>query len=285
MKKILFLLFFAVFTSIPASAKDIIPQGSILFATDLDGTMYAKNSEPSIEYKGQLNKLKEWLKKDNVLSIYVTARNLRLVEEVIKKYDLPIPDFVAAEVGTNLYERKKNKWHRVKEWRSELNKYWEKNTGEIIRGFMDKQEGAKPQEDDNQGEFKKCYYVYTHESAEKIRKKLRGYLDNLGIKVTMLVSGSGERLYVDFLPINGSKGDVVNFVAKRLNIPMEMVFYSGDSGNDEDALICGACAAFVGTDEINLAKELKKKHPKIYITKQPQIFGVIEGLKYCKFWF
>jgi HAD superfamily hydrolase (TIGR01484 family) len=248
-----------------------------LFSTDLDGTMFNERTEQTDLQKQSVVKLKQYLSENKIPAVFISGRNIQEVEDVTKKYKLPIPDYVAADVGTQIYTRENNKWQSYQPWQDELEKCWPVNDTKKIHTLLASIKGMELQESFRQSRFKISYYYTTDKSAIDVHKWLKPQIDALGIKVKVLVSGK-SKLFIDFLPINGAKDAALEFLANKIGANIKNTFFSGDSGNDEPALLSPADAAFVGDPDTVYAEWLKKNHPKVFIAPSKQIVGVLEGL-------
>ena len=250
-----------------------------LFATDLDGTMFNERTTQTELQKKSVVKLKQYLSENKIPTVFISGRNIQEVEDVTKKYNLPIPDYIAADVGTQIYTRKNNKWQSYSPWQNKLEKYWPADDTKKIHTLLTKIKGMEPQEDFRQSRFKISYYYTTDKTSIDVYKWLKPQIDALGIKVKLLVSGN-SKLFIDFLPINGAKDAALEFLTNKLGANIKNTYFSGDSGNDEPALLSPADTAFVGGPDSIYAEWLRKKHPKIFIAPSKQIVGVLEGLQH-----
>lgn len=290
MKKMINLLVFFVISlclfTIPHNilAKPENPTKKLeLFTTDLDGTMFDKKTKQTDLHKTAIKKLKKFLSTNNIPAVFITGRNIQEIDEAIEKYGLPIPDYAAADVGTRIYKRERNKWQNLKAWHDELERFWSVEDSKKIHTLLSKIKGMEIQEVFRQNRFKISYYYKTNKSSVDVYKWLKPQVDALGLKITLLVSGPGSdpsKLFVDFLPINGAKDSAMLFVAKHIGADILNTYFSGNSGNDRPALLSPAKTAFVGGQNSDYAKWLKKNHPQVYITPSKQILGVVEGLQH-----
>jgi sucrose-6-phosphatase len=250
-----------------------------LFSTDLDGTMYDEATEQTDALNNSVKKLKIYLSKNKIPTVYISGRNIQQIDEVTKKYNLPIPDYVAADVGTQIYTRKNNEWQSYKPWQEELEKCWPADDTKKIHTLLAGIKGMEPQESFRQSRFKISYYYTTGKSAIDVHKWLKPQIDALGIKVKVLVSGK-SKLFIDFLPVNGAKDAALEFLANKIGANIKNTFFSGDSGNDEPALLSPSDTAFVGGPNTIYAEWIRKNHPKVFISPSKQIVGVLEGLQH-----
>jgi len=106
----------------------------------------------------------------------------------------------------------------------------------------------------------------------------------LGYRV--VVSKDKQHLLIDVLPASGTKSGAMTFLSEALALPPERIFFSGDSGNDLDALTWSGFATFVGARREGFAQWLGLNSAglrgpgqlPIYLSPLPQIFGVEDGL-------
>jgi hypothetical protein len=71
-----------------------------LVATDLDGTLNPLDDDK--DNLVALTQLRRLLDASNVTLVFVTGRHIESVEEVIRQFDLPRPDWIICDVGTTL---------------------------------------------------------------------------------------------------------------------------------------------------------------------------------------
>lgn len=247
-----------------------------LFASDIDNTLIPQKEEPD---KGEIEKLKNYLDEIGDVKIaYVSGRNLELVQEVLSDHCLPLPDFVATDVGTLIYTFDGEDWKKDPEYRDHLalTGYDKKEIEEKLKGIK----GLELQEESAQTEFKLSYYLDLDRKKESL-PQIRETVERGPAQLIYSEDRVKQVGLVDIIPEAGGKSGAVDFLAQKLEAEKEEVIYAGDSGNDLDALSAGFNGILVGNAPEELKKELSV-YPNVYIAENEFIQGVIEGLKH--FW-
>ena len=80
----------------------------LLICTDLDRTLIPNGEQPESPEVRPL--FRQLVSNSQINLAYVTGRDKTLVQEAIAEYELPIPNFVIADVGSTIYEIKNNQW-------------------------------------------------------------------------------------------------------------------------------------------------------------------------------
>ena len=83
-------------------------------ATDLDGTLIPL--EGVIGNRDDLQRLKTLLVEREICIIFVTGRHIESVQAAIDEFDLPVPEFIIADVGSSIYRRSNTNATREIQW-------------------------------------------------------------------------------------------------------------------------------------------------------------------------
>jgi len=263
-------------------------KSAIAIFSDMDGTMFDHHlSAPTRASKKALRKLQTYLDKRKVPLVYITGRTLELVEEAIETHGLPQPTIIAANVGSAIYRREDDGWEKCSVWDERMRSEWSLAAARQLGKVVMRIPGAELQPEQFQSDFKHSYYVNPDmTSVKEVRNVLSQeelLQTNCGVKA--IISGprcvdgprSPRRIFIDFLPSNGSKSNAAIFIARDLRVPMDNVFYADDSANGIDALNAVGKPVLVGTDEPDIIDMLDED---VYVSSLPNIFGVIDGLIY-----
>ena len=101
----------------------------LLLCTDLDRTLIPNGTQAeSPEARKQFSQLANHV---NITLAYVTGRDKKLVEKAIAYYNLPIPDYVIADVGATLYAPK-HQWKLDTAWQDCYEQDWKGKTNKDI---------------------------------------------------------------------------------------------------------------------------------------------------------
>jgi sucrose-6-phosphatase len=244
-----------------------------VIATDLDRTLIPNGGH--IISKGAMNLFGKLLKKNGVKLVYVTGRNKKLIENAIRRYNMPKPDYVVGFVGVVIYEYKRGKLVEVKSWQKELEKACGQCRRESISKLLRDIKELKEQESKKLHDFKQSYYVSLKVGRSWILRKIRRRLKYRKIDAEVIFSVDVTRKIglIDILPRKGTKIAALKAVLRLLNVKDKRVMYCGDSGNDLLPLSSGFNAVLVknaGSDvreELIKVVERKKLIRKVYFPK------------------
>ncbi|MDP3996300.1 MAG: HAD-IIB family hydrolase [bacterium] len=226
-----------------------------ILATDLDRTLLPNGKEP---YDGTVSELFAKISEKKFVLAYVTGRDLNLVLDAVKKYGIKLPDFLLAEVGTVMYEKKGDKMIPLSDWSEYVRKKTQNwNRDKIVemvgmRDLLELQEGWK------QNEFKVSFYLKEKDKKEEILRKIGKSLADIEIPADVIWSIDplqNDVGLIDILPESATKVTALEFLRLKLGVEKEAVFYCGDSGNDLLPLTFGYKAIVVA----NAPEEVKEK--------------------------
>ncbi|MBR8826372.1 MAG: HAD-IIB family hydrolase [Gomphosphaeria aponina SAG 52.96 = DSM 107014] len=228
----------------------------LLICTDLDRTLIPNGEEPeSLNARQLFSKLVS----DCLVTLaYVTGRDRVLVKKAIAQYQLPLPNFVIADVGSTIYEiQPNNQWLRLQDWDTKLAISWQHKTqADLVPLFVDLKQ-CRLQEIEKQGLHKLSYYVSLETDRETIIAKISSRLENQKIQANIIWSIDREAQVglLDILPPDANKRLAIEFLMANQNFTFKNTVFSGDSGNDLDVLISPIKSILVA----NAAAELKAK--------------------------
>ena len=263
-----------------------------LLATDLDRTLLPNGDFP---YDDSMPLLKLILKdNEDIKLVFVSGRHLALVEDAIKKYDTPIPDYIISDVGTTIYESKKGGFARQRSW----DEFIEENTKnwniELFKEKISSINGLRLQEKEKQNIFKLSYYIDDLFISKDVVSSVKEVINNVcDCKDALVVYSVDETIgqgLLDVLPTTATKQKAIEYLRNILELKMEDVLYCGDSGNDILPLTQGYNAVMVRNtisevrEEVRKIAEKKNISSKIYTAKGYKglngfyTSGVIEGL-------
>ncbi len=260
-----------------------------IIATDLDRTLLPNGKE---EYDGTLNVFKNLVKKNNFILVYITGRSFNLVKKAIKKYKIPYPNYLITNVGTKVFEIKKNNSTNLKSWERSIKQQSPLWNTKKIKNSLKKLNEIKLQEQFKQDNFKISYYLDEKylKNPEKILNKIRKQISSYSARVIFSMDFPEVRGLIDIVPKNASKKEALEFVIKKTKIKNKDVVFCGDSGNDFSILTTKFNSIIVKNAPPNLKKKVKKiKKKHLYLAKKQRylngnyVSGLIQGLIYFKF--
>jgi HAD superfamily hydrolase (TIGR01484 family) len=230
-----------------------------LIASDLDRTLIPNGRQKYDE--GTMNVFCELLERNKVGIVFVTGRYKEILLKGMRRYGLPKPEYIIANVGTTIFHYKKGRLVELKEWRRVLTRDWKNfRRGDVAKLLRDIP-GLREQEKINLNEFKQSYYLSSKVKGEEIVAKVWERLSAKGIGASVVHSVDANRKVgmLDVMPEHGNKEAALDFVLKKLKVRKSNVLFSGDSGNDLLALTAG----FHGVLVKNALPSVKKEFFKI----------------------
>lgn len=252
-------------------------------ATDLDGTLIPL--EGQAEHQRDLKILKEQIDRGHLTLVFVTGRHLASVRDAIHTYELPVPAWLLADVGTTIYRsRVAGTWEPVVEYELHL----DERSGGVQRGEVERALSEiaelRLQEHEKQGRHKLSYYV---EDAlrEAVVERILEKLERLGAGYSIIDSRdpfTGDGL-VDLLPSGVSKAYALAWWCEFAGVGRESVVFAGDSGNDLAALTAGYRSILVGNADRTLAEQVQRTHDdqgwtdRLVLAHREATSGVLEG--------
>ncbi len=229
--------------------------------TDIDNTLIGEDNS-------HLEELIKWLTQNRTKVGFgvATGRRADSAMEILLKHDLPRPDVVISDVGTEIYYGKDLQYDQG--WDTHIARRWEpEKIRKLLAGFK----FLKLQEKSAQRKFKISYDM---EPGKDRIARVHDILSQEKIRYTLVYS---HEKYLDIIPYRASKGKAIRYLSYKWEIPLSQFLVSGDSGNDEEMLRGEQMGVVVGNYSPEL-EELKGVH-KIYFAKKPESGGILEGIK------
>ncbi len=210
---------------------------ALLLATDLDRTLIPNGPQPeSPEARPRFRRLVEL---PGVALVYVTGRHPGLVRQAMRDYALPQPDHVIGDVGTSLYTLDQaGGWHVDEAWQQRLASDW-KDVGH--GGLAQALATMTPlvlQEAEKQTPLKLSYYAPHDLDPKALLARAGDCLAETGAhcKLVWSVDETTRTGLLDVLPGSAGKYEALDFLRRRLDMPLNRTVFAGDSGNDLDVL-------------------------------------------------
>lgn len=263
----------------------------LLICTDLDRTLIPNGEQPeSLQARPLFRQL---VSHSQITLVYVTGRDQVLVQDAIAEYELPIPNFVIADVGSSIYEIKNNQWLRLTDWDNQISVDWKYKTQPDLVAFFTDFDHIKLQEITKQGLHKLSYYVSLETELEPIITKIRAKLEAEKIQANIIwsIDEKAQIGLLDILPISANKYHAIAYLMKKQNFTLDHTIFSGDSGNDLDVLMSPIKSILVANAHLEVKETIQSKieqtglKDSIYIA-QGQSFklngnysaGILEGI-------
>jgi sucrose-6F-phosphate phosphohydrolase len=233
--------------------------GTLLLCTDLDRTLIPNGPEP--ESSGARDCFQQLCRLQSVKLAFVSGRDRSLVEQAILKYELPIPDYVIADVGTTIYEvSAERSWHRNADWEEENHFYWNGYSRQDLQRLFSSGHNLRLQEENKQGRYKLSFYIDLSQNRLRLLEQMQRKLDEVGVRANLVWSvdeAQGVGL-LDLLPQGASKSTAIDFLRRQLAIDVEDTFFSGDSGNDLDVIASPIPSVLVANAQPEVKAEARR---------------------------
>ncbi len=212
----------------------------LLICTDLDRTLLPNGNQPESPEARQI--FARLVSRPEVCLIYVSGRNLSLVQEAIQEYDLPLPHWVIGDVGSTIYQLDGDRWKFWSSWSQEIAGDWQGlNAVDLEPLFVDLTEISHLvlQEADQQNRFKLSYYLPLDVEKDVLQQyiKLRLEEQNIAASLSYSVDEAKAIGLLDILPARATKLHAVEFLMRQLDFDYSNTIFAGDSGNDMPLLV------------------------------------------------
>jgi len=231
----------------------------LLICTDLDRTLIPNGQQPESPQARPL--FRQLVSNPQITLAYVTGRDQVLVKEAIAEYELPIPDFVIADVGSTIYEIKNNQWLRLTDWDNQISVDWQYKTQADLVNFFTNFDQIKLQEITKQGLHKLSYYVSLETEREPIITKIEAKLEAEKIQANIIwsIDEKAQVGLLDILPLSANKYHAIAYLMKNQNFTLDNTIFSGDSGNDLDVLMSPIKSILVANAHLEIKEKIQSE--------------------------
>lgn len=225
-----------------------------IICTDLDRTLLPNGEQ--VESAQARARFRALAADPNIVVVYASGRDYRLVEEAIEQWDLPYPDYLIADVGSTIYSRSSTSWTQWENWREQLRQNWVGLSRQQLADQLPKFDGLKLQPEHQQGEFKLSFVIEPTSKLDAVYTDVVKSLADLGINCNCIpsINEHEDHGLIDILPANANKLLAIRFLVQTLGFNPEKLLYSGDSGNDMEVLESEFKSVLVA----NATEEIKK---------------------------
>ena len=231
----------------------------LLVCTDLDRTLVPNGFEP------ESPDARKWFRRiallPEVTLAYVTGRDKQLVRDGIREYELPIPDFVIADVGSSIYACSGREWRLFPGWQTHLSRGWMQTTRSDLVQLLDEFPELRLQEESKQKAFKLSYYTPPMAANHKdlqIRLQKRLQDNNIAASLTWSLDEAANAGLLDILPVGAGKRNAIEFLMKKNGFHLDNTVFSGDSGNDLPVLISPIPSTLVCNASVEVKQEVQR---------------------------
>jgi HAD superfamily hydrolase (TIGR01484 family) len=186
------------------------------------------------ESAGARDKFNELVVSPDILLVYVTGRDRRLVEEAITGYHLPLPSYVIADVGSTIIQINDSDWQQLEAWDRLISSDWLDHTHDDMRLLFSGLPHLNLQEASKQNTFKLSYYLPLDIDHQAVMSEMHEILYEKQIKASLIwsVDEVDDMGLLDVLPASASKRHAIEFLMEQLGFDLSNTIFAGDSGND-----------------------------------------------------
>ncbi len=256
-----------------------------ILATDLDGTLIPlANNSRNIR---DLKTLEQELSAKHVQLVYATGRHLASVEQAIRDYALPAPQWIICDVGASILRRDQQAYTAEAAYQQHLAERVANMPIEELACKLGELPGLRLQEAERQGRFKLSYYADASELQTQT-EQLQGRLDDLSAPYSIAssldpVTNDG---LIDLLPRSVSKAYALQWWARHAGRTPDSIVFAGDSSNDMAALTDNFRAIIVGNASRSVARTVYEARrqsgttDRLFLARQQATSGVLEGCRW-----
>ena len=155
----------------------------ILLCTDLDRTVLPNGAEAeSPQARPRLRKLAD---RPELTLVYVSGRDQKLLQEAIREFDVPAPDFAIGDVGTTLYAVDGERWRVCDSWRQHIAPDWGGLDHAALADLLAELPELTLQEPEKQSAFKLSYYASPGTEIDSLLRSMRERLRAHGVRAIL----------------------------------------------------------------------------------------------------
>ncbi|WP_297526823.1 HAD-IIB family hydrolase [Thiohalobacter sp.] len=244
-------------TSETPRARAMATDERILLCTDLDRTLLPNGPAPESPLARPL--FHHLVEHEPLLLAYVSGRNRSLIEAAIREWDLPLPDYAVADVGTTIHRPQAGEWQVWEPWWTHIGRAWGRRTAADLAPLFDDFEELAPQAPEHQGRYKLSFHAPADTDHAALLARMQRRLGEQGLRASLVWSVDETRPIglVDVLPPDADKLGAIRFLMRELGLGPEQLLFAGDSGNDLPVLASEIPAVLVAnaSDAVREAAE------------------------------
>lgn len=246
----------------------------ILICTDLDRTLIPNGRQD--ETPGVRDIFSRLVARDDVTLAYVSGRHRGLIQQAIKDYGLPAPDFAIADVGTTIYHMEGSAWLHWQPWEDDIGGDWCGHRADTLHNLVYGLPGLRMQELDKQNTHKLSYYVDLGEDSDAVIQDVEARLGANGIRPKVIWSVDEEQDVglLDILPARASKRHAIEFLMASEHYDADHAVFSGDSGNDLDVILSPIHSTLVANADDDVRAAVAEADPDNTYIAQGGFFGL-----------
>jgi HAD superfamily hydrolase (TIGR01484 family) len=228
-----------------------------LICTDLDRTLLPNGRQPeSPEARAIFARL---VSHPEVTLAYVSGRHRELVEDAIRTYQLPLPDWVIGDVGTTIYQVHTGEWRHWSEWEQDIATDWRGLKANDLRTLFTDLPSLRLQEEAKQNRYKLSYYLPLQTDINALKQEMTRRLNALKVSASLIysVDEATSTGLLDVLPARATKLHAVEFLMQQQGFDYANTVFAGDSGNDLPVLASAIQSVLVANADSEVIEQAK----------------------------
>ena len=254
-----------------------------LLCTDLDRTLIPNGDQP--EPQGARDLFRDIVNRPDILLTYVSGRSRQLLQQAIADYELPQPDYAITDVGATLYQLENGNWEIASDWRQMIAADWKGHDARDLQHQINLQRSKLTlQPESGQAEYKLSFEMTPAHGLDREVEQLKTALASLKVNCNLIssIDETCSRGLVDILPASANKRFAIEFLAAKLGIGMNNIFFAGDSGNDLDVILSPIPSVLVGNTTSTVKDTARKalstaNGESVYFAETCYASGIVEG--------
>ena len=265
-----------------------------MLVSDLDGTLVGDGQEADAKTFDFGTYWEDNAALVGSVLVYNTGRSLGQFQGLLqdKGGALPVPDALITAVGTKIFLLDREggtrgtasglAWVEDLQWARVLDGGWDLDVvkAAAIEAMASIPEGTAHWLDDGSEHPHRIALSVQAHAVPAVKKSIERITRTLGIRVQMIMSGTGDWRYLDVVSAQGGKLAALEYVRALFGVSVEHTVASGDSGND--ALMLGGAnpAIVVGNAQDELLDWVMKQPQdgRLVVADATIAHGVLEGL-------
>jgi hypothetical protein len=234
----------------------------ILICTDLDRTLLPNGRQA--ESAGAREAFKRLVARPEVTFAYVSGRHRELVEDAIREYELPLPDWVIGDVGTTIYQVCTGEWRHWPEWERDIAADWRGLRANDLRPLFVDLPFLRLQEEAKQNRYKLSYYLPLLTDIDVLQREMLRRLETWQVAAGLIysVDEAASTGLLDVLPAHATKLHAVEFLMRHQGFDYANTVFAGDSGNDLPVLASAVQSVLVANADLDVVEQAKAQARK-----------------------
>lgn len=263
----------------------------ILLCCDLDRTVLPNGPQAESPLARPL--FHAITRRKEITLVYVSGRDKTLLQEAIREFRIPTPDYAIGDVGTTIYRIQEGDWQVWKNWQREIDRDWQGLSHAGLCALLRDISELTLQEPAKQNLHKLSFYTPSDINKETLTADVNRRLQDKGVKATLVwsVDEVKDIGLFDILPASASKLHAIRFLAAELGFAQENILFAGDSGNDLPVLVSSIKSVLVNNalpavkEEAQALAEQNRTSQRLYLANGKfhdlngnYSAGILEGL-------